>query len=178
MSREVIFRGRKIQLALDRRPSADGQILERPVVLHPGAVVLLPWFEDGRVCLLRNYRYTIDRTLVELPAGTLEPPEPPEAAAVRELAEETGYRASRWTKLAEFYPSPGVMTERMYLFLARDLTPGAMQPEPDEELEPIVVAWQQALAWIDDGTIQDAKTLAGLLLWDRQLRLGASHGVD
>lgn len=167
MSREIIYRARKIQLALDRRPLRDGSVAERPVIVHPGAVVLIPWFDDGRVCLLRNYRYTIDRTLVELPAGTLEPPELPETAAVRELQEETGYQAGRWRKLAEFYPSPGVMTERMYLFLAQDLTPGPSQPEPEEELEPIVVPWAQALAWIDDGTIEDGKTLAGLLLWER-----------
>ena len=129
--------------------------------------MLLPWFDDGRVCLLRNYRYSIDRTLVELPAGTLELPRIPRRGRGAELAEETGYRAGHWRKLAEFYPSPGVMTERMYLYLARDLTPGPMHPEPDEQLEPTVVAWQQALAWIDDGTIEDGKTIIGLLLWDR-----------
>jgi ADP-ribose pyrophosphatase len=171
MSREIIFQSRRIQLALDRQPSADGTVHERAVVLHPGAVVLLPWFDDGRVCLLRNYRFSVDRTLVELPAGTLEPPETPETTAVRELVEETGYHAGRWRKLAEFYSSPGVMTERMYVFLAEDLTPGPMQPEPDEKLEPMVVPWSQALAWIDDGTIEDGKTIAGLLLWERMRAL-------
>lgn len=175
MTREIIYTSRKIQLAVDRRPLDSGEVIERPVILHPGAVVLLPCFEDGRVCLLRNYRYTIDRTLVELPAGTLEPPESPETAAVRELAEETGYSAGRWTKLAEFYPSPGVMTERMYLFLARDLMPGTMKPEPGEHLEPVIVSWDQALSWIDDGTIQDGKTITGLLLWERLRSRGWKH---
>jgi len=172
MPRQVLFTGKKLQLALDSTVLPGGGALEREVVLHPGAVVILPWLEGERVCLLRNHRYTIDQTLVELPAGTLEPPENPETAAVRELEEETGYRAGRWRKLAEFYPSPGILTERMFLFLAEDLRPGDMRPEAGEQLQPLIVPWAQALAWVDDGTIQDAKTLAGLLLWERWRHMG------
>jgi ADP-ribose pyrophosphatase len=120
--------------------------------------------------LLRNQRPNVGETLWEVPAGTLEPGEPVEKAAVRELAEETGYQAARWRKLAEFYPSPGVLSERTHLFLAEELTPGAMHLEADEQLEPQIVAWSQALAWALDGTIRDAKTLVALLLWDRQRR--------
>ena len=90
---------------------------------------------------------------------------------MRELAEETGYQAKRWRKLAAFYPSPGVLSERTHLFVAEDLTPGAMRPEADETMEPQVVAWQQAMAWALDGTIRDAKTLVALLLWDRLRRV-------
>ena len=82
-------------------------------------------------------------------------------------AEETGYHAGRWRRLAEFYPSPGILSERMFLFLAEDLTPGPVHPEPGEELEPLVVPWKEAVGWALDGTIRDAKTLVGLLLWDR-----------
>jgi ADP-ribose pyrophosphatase len=167
MDRRVIFRGKKIQLALDTTALPDGGTLQREVVLHPGAVVILPLLPEGRVCLLRNYRHSVGETLLELPAGTLEPPEAPESAAVRELAEETGYRAARWRKLAEFYPSPGVLSERMVLFLAEDLTPGAMRPQPDEQLQPQVLSWAEALEGVFDGTIRDAKTLVGILLWDR-----------
>src|SRR3954468_14126179 len=105
MSRRLIHRGKKIDLAVDSDTLPGGGTLEREVILHPGAVVLLPLVAPDRVCLLRNYRHAVGETLIELPAGTLEPPEPPERAAVRELAEETGYRAGRWRKLAEFYPS-------------------------------------------------------------------------
>jgi len=167
MTREVIYRGKKFDLARDTTPLPGGGTLRREVILHPGAVVLLPLVAPDRVCLLRNYRHTVGETLIELPAGTLEPPEPPEQAAVRELAEETGYRAGRWRKLAEFYPSPGVMNERMYLFLAEDLTPGPTDLQAGEELEPVVVPWGQALAWVADGTIKDGKTLVGLLLLER-----------
>ena len=109
----------------------------------------------------------IGETLLEVPAGTLEPNEPPEAAAARELAEETGYRAGRWRKLAEFVPSPGVLSERTHLFLAQDLTSGRLQLEKDESLEPQLMTWQEAVARALDGTIRDAKTLIAILLWDR-----------
>jgi ADP-ribose pyrophosphatase len=168
MAREVVYQGRKIQVARDVTALPDGQTVQRDVVLHPGAVAVLPLVDAGHVCLLRNHRFILGQDLWEIPAGTLEPGEAVEQAAVRELAEETGYRAGRWRRLLEFYPSPGVLTERMYLFLARDLTPGAMRPEADEQLEPRVVPWDQALAWALDGTIRDAKTLVAILFWQQQ----------
>jgi ADP-ribose pyrophosphatase len=172
MSRQVIYEGRKIRLALDRVVVPGGATVEREVVLHPGAVVMLPLVDAEHVCLVRNYRHSVAETLLELPAGTLQPPESPEDAAARELAEETGYRADRWRKLAEFYPSPGVLNERMYLFVAEGLTPGPTQLEDGEQLVPQVVAWQEAVGWALDGTIRDAKTLTGLLLWDRLRQSG------
>jgi ADP-ribose pyrophosphatase len=168
MTRQIVYTGRKIQLALDTDTGRDGQPVRRDVILHPGAVAVLPLLDADHVCLLRNQRPNVGETLWEVPAGTLEPGEVVEKAAVRELAEETGYQAARWRKLAEFYPSPGVLSERTHLFLAEELTPGAMHLEVDEQLEPRVVTWSQALAWALDGTIRDAKTLVALLLWDRQ----------
>ena len=85
----------------------------------------------------------------------------------QELEEETGYKAKRWRKLAAFYPSPGVLSERTHLYLAEELTAGPMRREADEQMEPHVVTWEQAMAWALDGTIRDAKTLVALLLWDR-----------
>jgi ADP-ribose pyrophosphatase len=167
MSRQIIFTGRKIQVAVDETPGSDGQIVRRDVVLHPGAVAILALIDAEHVCLLRNHRPIIGATLWEIPAGTLEPGEPPEKAAPRELAEETGYQAKRWTKLSEFLPSPGVLSERTHLYLAQDLTPGPMNLEADEHIEPQVVAWRDAVAWALDGTIQDAKSLIAILLWDR-----------
>jgi ADP-ribose pyrophosphatase len=167
MPRTIVHVGRKIQVALDEETGPDGHLVRRDVVLHPGAVAVLPLIDDDQVCLLRNRRPAVGETLWEVPAGTLEPGEAVEHAAIRELAEETGYQAGRWRKLAEFYPSPGVLSERTHLFVAKDLTAGPMRPEADEQLEPRVVPWSEALAWALDGTIRDAKTLVAILLWER-----------
>ena len=167
MTRQVIFRGRKIEVALDTIATPDGNTMQRDVVLHPGSVAILPLVDAEHVCLLRNQRPIVGQTLLEVPAGTLEKGEAPEKAAVRELAEETGYRAGRWRKLAAFYPSPGVLSELTHLFVAEDLTPGPMQLEHDEQLTPETIAWRDAVAWSLDGTICDAKTVLAVLLWDR-----------
>ena len=167
MSRTIVHTGRKIQVAVEEVVRPDGSVVKRDVVLHPGAVAILPMLDAEHVCLLQNNRPVVGAVLWEVPAGTLEPGEPIEQAAARELAEETGYRAGRWRKLTEFYPSPGVLSERTHLFLAEDLHAGVAAPEPGEDLQPQVVPWAQALAWALDGTIRDAKTLVALLLWDR-----------
>ncbi len=167
MARTIVHRGRKIQVALDVGPGPRGGTVQRDVVLHPGAVAVLPLTDDGRVCLLRNHRFIVEEVLWEVPAGTLEPGEPVEEAAKRELAEETGYTAASWRKLAEFYPSPGVLSEKTHLFVARGLTPGAMRPEDDEQLEPVVLPLAEAVAMALDGRIRDAKTLVALLLWEK-----------
>jgi ADP-ribose pyrophosphatase len=167
MARTIVHRGRKIQVAIDVSEGPRGGMVQRDVVLHPGAVAILALTEDDRVCLLRNHRFILDEVLWEIPAGTLEPGEPIAQAAARELAEETGYAADSWRKLAEFYPSPGVLSERTHLFVARGLTPGPMKPEEDEQLEPVLVPWREAQARALDGTIRDAKTLVALLLWER-----------
>lgn len=168
MTWDIVHQGRKIQVAVDRSLAADGQTIARDVVLHPGAVAILPLVDADHVCLLRNHRFIVKEVLWEIPAGTLEVGEAIEAAAVRELAEETGYQAKQWRKLLEFYPSPGILSERTHLFVASELTAGAMRPEADEQLEPHVIAWTQALAWMRDGTIRDAKTLIALLWWQHQ----------
>jgi ADP-ribose pyrophosphatase len=168
MSRQIVFRGRKIQVAIDTARLASGETIRRDVIIHPGAVAILPLLDSNRVCLVRNRRPIVGKVLIEIPAGTLEPGEKPAAAARRELTEETGYRARRWQKLAEFIPSPGVLNERTYVFVARDLTPGPQQLEKDEHIQPLIVSWRQAFAWAVDGTIEDAKTLIAILLWERR----------
>src|SRR5438094_4620354 len=112
MSRQIVYRGRKIQVAVETGTAPSGQTVQRDVILHPGAVAILPLIDAEHICLLRNHRPIVGEVLLEIPAGTLEPGEQPESAAVRELAEETGYSAGQWQKLITFLPSPGVLDER------------------------------------------------------------------
>lgn len=147
---------------------ADGAVRRRQIVRHPGAAVILPLLESAegrRVVLIRNNRVAVDKTLVELPAGTLEPPEPPLETAERELAEETGYRADRWRELPGFFMSPGILSERMHVFVAEGLTPGDPAREAGEEIENLVVPVDEAIAMVERGEIEDAKTVAALLYW-------------
>lgn len=167
MARQIVHEGRKIKVAVDTSLGPNGETIRRDLILHPGAVVILPVIDRDHICLLRNYRFAIGETLWEVPAGTLEPDEPIEVAAARELEEETGYTARRWRNLGFYYASPGVLDEKLHLFVAEDLTPGPARPEADEELEPKTVSWPDALRMALDGTIKDAKTVTAILLWDR-----------
>ena len=148
------------------RQAFDGNVRTRAVIRHPGAVTIIPMVDADHVCLIRNFRVSVDDTLIELPAGTLEPPELPDAAAHRELIEETGYRAGKLTKIHSFYLSPGILDERMHLFVAERLEEVGARREPGEEIENYIVSWSEAIALVHDGSIQDAKTLVGLLLHD------------
>jgi ADP-ribose pyrophosphatase len=144
---------------------------DRAVIRHPGAVVLIPVLPDGKICLIKNFRVSIQKTLIELPAGTLEKGELPEATAHRELIEETGYRAGNVELIHTFFPSPGILDEKMYLYVASQLVPGEAAREEGEQIENLVVELSEALEWIDQGQIIDAKTIAGLLLWHRRTTL-------
>jgi ADP-ribose diphosphatase len=148
----------------------DGGTASCQFVQHPGAVAVLPMVDDRRVCLIHNRRLTVGETLIEVPAGTREPNEPPLDSARRELEEETGYQADHWEKLGEFYTSPGILTERMHVFLATGLTAGPPRREANEEIENLVVTWDEAMAMIDRGEIVDGKTLVALLAYDRRRR--------
>jgi ADP-ribose pyrophosphatase len=132
------------------------------MVAHPGAVAIVPLLAPDQVVLIRNYRFTVDQELLELPAGTLEPPEPPIVCAARELEEETGYLAGRLEPLCEFYTSPGFTNERMHVFVATDLKPGAQKLEASEQIRVEVLPLAEALEATADGRIVDAKTIAAL----------------
>lgn len=174
-SPELLLRTSRFSVERVERVSPDGTKRAREVVRHPGAVAIVPRLADGRVCLIRNYRVSVADTLIEIPAGTLEPGEPPEQCAARELTEETGYVAGRLTRLASFFLSPGILDERMHLFLAEQLTAGPAAREPGEEIQNLLTPWSDALAMIASGAIQDAKTIAGLLLVE-QIRQGPERG--
>ena len=160
LTRRVIYRGLKVDLALQQVPLRDGTIAERELVLHRGAVALVPMVDEQRV----------DQTLLEVPAGTIDPGETPDQTAERELLEETGYQAGYIRRIREWYVSPGVMNERMYLYLCEDLRQGPAQHQLDEQLQAVIVPWEEALAMAEDGRIEDAKTLIALMLCDRLRR--------
>lgn len=168
----VLLAAQRFRVEAVYRTDAAGHIRQREVVRHPGAVTIVPLVDDHHVCLIRNYRVAVARTLIELPAGTLEPPEDPQVTAARELQEETGYCAGQLTPIHAFFLSPGILDERMHLYLATRLTAGEACREAGEEIENLVVPWQQAITWVLTGTIEDAKTIVGLLVCDALRRAG------
>ncbi len=121
--------------------------------------------DDGSICLIKNYRVSVDETLIEIPAGTLLPNETPLACARRELIEETGYRAAKLDQLMAFYAAPGILDEFMHLFLATGLRGGDPAREPGEQIENHIVTIDEAKSLITDGRIRDAKTMVGLLMY-------------
>ena len=161
-SREI-YRGRLIRLTVDRIIEPGGVKAEREVVHHAGSVVILAHSNDGRIVLVRQYRYAVRQFLWELVAGGLEPGERPLAAARRELLEETGYRAKKLRLLFDFFPSPGILTEKMFLVEATELTRSKAQPDPDERIEVGHFTPAQVRRMIKSRRIRDAKTLVGLL---------------
>ncbi|CAN5815250.1 NUDIX hydrolase [soil metagenome] len=166
IGREAVFEGRVIDVFRDTvRMRRDG--VEREAVFdmvhHPGAAAIVPLFADGTVALLHQFRYALGREIWEIPAGTLEAGEPFLACARRELEEETGQRAGRWSELATLYTAPGFCDEELRVFLAEELSEGCGGTEPDEHLEVVRVPLAEAVAWIEAGKIVDAKTTVGLL---------------
>jgi ADP-ribose pyrophosphatase len=136
---------------------------KREIVIHKGSAVIIPVFADGKVALVRQYRYAAEKFLLEVPAGTLNKDEDPQLGAERELEEEIGVRAGKVEKLTEFYVSPGFLTEKMHLFLATDLTPTKQNLEVDEILTVERLSFSDAFALIRRGEIEDAKTIIGLM---------------
>lgn len=162
---ELLLTASRFQVQRATQTLQDGSEHSREVIQHPGAVVILPILDDGRICLIRNYRIAIDKELIELPAGTLEPPEPPIETAQRELIEETGYRCTHIEPLGEFFMSPGILNERMYAFVARGLTAGEQALEAGEQIETFLVSMDDLNSMISRGEIQDSKTLSTLFLY-------------
>jgi len=163
LARQEVYTGRIVHLVIDEVRRADGSIAEREVVHHPGGAVILPIADDGRILLVKQARYPIGGPLWELPAGKLEPGEAPRDCARRELYEETGYEATAWTERLSFYTSPGFTDERLTLHVARGLRRVAT-PREDEIDRCALFPRDELLAWIEDGTIADAKTILALLL--------------
>jgi len=153
--------GRRIRVRVDEIERSDGHRTTREIVEHPGAVAILAW--DGeRLAMVRQWRHATGQVLLEIPAGTLEPDEPPARTARRELAEEVGLAAATWVAGPRFYTAPGFCTELMHLYLATGLTEATAEADADELLEPAWLTLADALAAIDDGRIIDAKSIVGV----------------
>jgi ADP-ribose pyrophosphatase len=175
IAEETVFEGQVVDFHLRQVQLTSGQTVNREIVSTNGAVVIVAMTHNNEVRLLKQYRAAAQKWIFELPAGALDPDEDPDAAAPRELLEETGDQAANWQKLHGFYSAPGILTEFLHLYLATDLTPGPSSPEFDEHIEVITVPWTEAVAMIRRREIEDAKTLAGLMV--AGLHLGLFKGA-
>lgn len=151
----------------DHAKDPEGFEIHRAIIQHAGSAVMMPVDDRNRVLLVRQFRLPAGRYLWELPAGRLDPGETPLKAAKRELIEETGFRAKKWTKLASYWPSPGFLAEKMNLYLAEGLTAGEKKPMEDERIETRWFSSKELGELIDDGECEDGKTLIGYFLWKR-----------
>jgi ADP-ribose pyrophosphatase len=163
------WQGRYIRLRVDEIERDDGHRSTREVVEHPGAVAIVAW-DGARLAMVRQWRHATGGALLEVPAGTLEPDEAPATTARRELAEEVGLAAATWVEGPRFYTAPGFCTELMHLYLATELSDATADADEDEQLEPSWMTLADALAAIDDGRIEDAKSMAAIGWLDRRLR--------
>lgn len=168
----MLLRGSRFEVhQVDIPPKKAGQPSSvRELVVHPGAVVILPLLPDGTIALIRNRRWAVSEELWELPAGTLEPPEPPDQCAARELIEETGYAAESITPMTKFYSCPGFCTEMLYAFLATGLNHVGQQLEETELITVVPTPLERSLDMIRNGDIRDAKTIATLLYYANFMR--------
>ncbi|PYU94582.1 MAG: hypothetical protein DMG25_06415 [Acidobacteria bacterium] len=163
LSSKTVYDGRVVRLRIDRVIEPGNVEATREVVCHRGSVVVLPLLDDGRVLLVRQFRYATGKSLWELVAGGIEQGEATRAAALRELLEETGYRAGSLDRLFSFYPSPGFLSERMVLFQARGLVRSKACPESDERIRLGRFRRAQLRSMLRSGKIEDGKTLVGVL---------------
>ena len=169
LTSEDVFGGRVFTVSVDT-VREGGQEYQRDIVRHPGSAAIVPVFADQTVALVRQYRHPAVKYLLEIPAGTRDNFEAPEECAARELQEELGLVAGRLEKLCEFFVSPGFLTEKMWLYLATDLTETNAAPEADEHLELVRLPLTRALDMIAAGEIEDAKTIIGLTMAAAKLR--------
>ena len=163
IEKTTVFTGKIINVRVDRVQLCNGSIHTREVAEHSGGVCIAAVDDEKNVLMVTQYRYPVEMQLLELPAGKLEKGEQPLEAAVRELSEETGYTAGKIVPLGEFYPTPGFCNEKLYLYLATDLTPGQSHPDEDEFLTVSRIKLDTLVDMIMNNEIIDGKTIAGVL---------------
>ncbi len=164
MSERRIQRGAQFELVTEAVELPNGRRVDLDIVRHPGAAAIVPFLDDNRVLMLRQYRFATGGEILEIPAGKLDPGEEPEACAARELLEETGYRAGRLEKLGAIWTSPGFTNEVIHLYSAFELESGEQQLEPDEIIELVPMALAEALDRVRQSAVFDAKSAVALLL--------------
>ena len=163
LSSETVYQGKIVTLLVDQAELPNGMQAKREVVLHPGGVAILPLDRDGNVTLVQQYRYPFHQLLLELPAGKLDEGEDHRVAAARELSEETGLEAGELTYLGCILASPGFCTEKLHMYLARDLSRAQSHPDDDEFLNVVTMPFEELVQKVMDGTLEDAKTVATVL---------------
>lgn len=166
---ETAFTGRAFTIRLDEVEYAPGKTHRMEIVEHSGAVTMVPVDADGNVWFIRQYRHSVGETILELPAGTLHIAEDPALGAQRELQEEIGMQAMRLEHISTFFLAPGYSTEKMYAYLATELSPAPLPPDADEQIEVVKLTMAETLAAVDRGEVRDAKSLAALLAASRRL---------
>lgn len=163
-----IYRGKVVHLFVETVTLPNGHTTTLEVIHHPGAAAVVPFFPDGTILMVRQYRHAAGGYLLEIPAGKLDPGEAPEACALRETEEEVGHRAGRLEKLGAILTTPGFTDEIIHLYAGYDLLPTRSATEPDEDLTVLRLPFAEALGRVERGEIQDAKTMAALLLAARR----------
>jgi ADP-ribose pyrophosphatase len=171
---QTIYEGRKFDLRVDNIKLKDGKSYRREIIVHPGAVVMIPVDSQGRLILIKQWRRAANRILIELPAGTLEKGEPPLECAKRELQEEIGYAADKMTPLGGFFSAPGICTEYLHLFLAEELRESRLDADEHEFIELLPATAEEAVQMIERGEIQDAKSIAGITRYYLRTKMGIS----
>ena len=164
LNSQRVFAGAVFDVDRDVLVEENGMEIVREVIRHPGGAGALPLFDDGRVALVRQYRHPAGRELLEIPAGRIELGESPESCAAREVEQEIGYRAGRIVKLAAFYSTPGFCEERLYVYLATDLTRTAQNLDHDEMIDVVYLPLAEAVKMAEHGEIEDSKTVIALLM--------------
>ena len=173
---ELVFDGALLKVRRDRVRLPDGGEATREYIRHPGAVAIVPLFDDGTVLLERQFRYPHRRTFIEVPAGKLDAGEPPLDTAKRELLEETGYAAQEWTRLGTMHTAIAYTDEAIALFLCRKMTRvGEPKLDPGEFVETLIVPFDEAIAMVRDGRITDSKSVCSLLWVDKWGSRGSSR---
>lgn len=159
-----VFTGRLVKLRVDKVRLPNGKETTREVVVHRGAVAVVPLLDSDTIVMVRQFRQAAGETLLEIPAGTLDPNEPPEVCAARELSEEIGYRPGKLTLMFKSFLAPGYSTEMLHTFLAQELSKAHGEPDADEFIEIVEVSMREAIDLIGRGEIKDAKSICGIMM--------------
>lgn len=167
LSTEKIFKGSLLDVRRDEVSLPNGKTSTREWIKHPGAACIIPVLPDGKIALIKQYRYPVQAEMIELPAGKLDPGEAPEVCARRELQEEIGYSAGKMTFVCHIHPAIGFASEKMWIYFAEDLTKTTENTDHDEFVELIPTFLEDAVNWVWKGTITDVKTIIGLLWAER-----------